>query len=90
MSDQGWVVRGPRWWLVVRLVGAIGWALLMLSDIGWKLLVGWPTGPDSLAGGARWLVLACEGVGVVAFGDWAWLAWRRLRLLGGSAPSEKR
>jgi hypothetical protein len=90
MSDQGWVVRGPRWWLVVRLVGAIGWALLMLSDIAWKLLVGWPTGPDSLAGGARWLVLAGEGVGVMAFGDWAWLAWRRLRLLGGSEPSEER
>jgi hypothetical protein len=40
MSDQGWIVRGPRWWLVVRLVGAIGWALALLFDIAWKLVVG--------------------------------------------------
>jgi hypothetical protein len=90
MSDQGWIVRGPRWWLIVRLVGAIVWALLMLFDIAWKLGGGVPAGPDSLAGGARWLVRACEGFSAVLVGDWAWLAWRRLRLLGGSEPSEDR
>lgn len=82
MSDQGWIVRGPRWWLIVRLVGAIVSALALLFDIAWKLVVGFPAGPDSLAGGARWLVLVCEGVGmavvvysavggVIAAGIWA-------------------
>jgi hypothetical protein len=90
MSDQGWIVRGPRWWLIVRLVGAIVWALVLLSDTAWTLVVGWPAGRDSLVGNSRWLSLVFEVVWAVALGDWAWLAWRRLRLLGGSEPSEDR
>lgn len=54
MSALDGTYSGPRWWLMVRLVGAIVWGLGLLSEIGWKLLVGWPAGPDSLLGTARW------------------------------------
>jgi hypothetical protein len=90
MSARDGTYRGPRWWLVVRLVGAIVWALELLTDIGWKLLVGWPAGPDNLLGTARWPVLAMEGVGAVALADWAWLAWRRLHQSRESVPPAER
>lgn len=90
MTDRGWVLRGPRWWLVVRMAGAIVWALVLLSDIAWTLIFGWPAGSDGPVGISRWLQLALEGVGAAAFGDWAWLAWRRLRLRDRPKPASER